>query len=256
VESRTENIGFDGLSTIENLWWYLRIGIPRTMTWLPALVALIGVGYIVSRRQVFHILLIGYVAAFLVTISLPALHWPRWTLQILPVLALFAAHGLNNLAVIPETLKKSRQSYLPAILISLVLITLFVPFYRTLLLNIKWSNYSTRVDTEKWLQTNIPAGSLLMMETFQMAVNAPGSQIHEVGFLAEMYLTPAEMVAQGYDYVLTNEERYQRYYAEKDRYLRQVEFYESLFRQAQLIQEFTSSPTKAGPTIRVYSLSP
>ncbi|MDF1512887.1 MAG: glycosyltransferase family 39 protein [Anaerolineae bacterium] len=96
VESRMAHLGFDGLTPTGNFPWYLTTGIPRSMTWVPALVALFGTGFSLRQRPPIPKLLVGYVVAFLFTISLPALHWPRWTLQILPVLALFAAHAVNH----------------------------------------------------------------------------------------------------------------------------------------------------------------
>jgi len=254
IESRTANLGFDGLSPAGNFLWYLTTGIPRTATWPPAVCALIGIGFILWRRKPLQLLLTGFITVFLVTISLPALHWPRWTLQILPLLALIAVYGVDQL--ISFIMQKGRyaQRIQRFLFMTSMLVILILPVYRVIVLNIKWSHFTTRITMANWVKEHIPPGSLVAMETFQMVVDAPGSQIHEIGFLAEMELSPKELAAQGYDYAITNQERYGRYYAEPDRYPEAIAFYEALFKEALLIQEVKNSTTRAGPTIQIYQL--
>src|SRR4029079_9775378 len=57
-----------------------------------------GGGLGVWRRTPAHLLLLGYVVVFLVLISASALHWHRWTIQVLPVLALFAGAAVQHLS--------------------------------------------------------------------------------------------------------------------------------------------------------------
>ncbi|MDF1512886.1 MAG: hypothetical protein P1S60_03645 [Anaerolineae bacterium] len=87
-------------------------------------------------------------------------------------------------------------------------------------------------------------------------MDAPGSQIHEVGTLPEIGLSYDAFAAYGYHYAIISDQRYGRYYTEKERYPEAIAFYESLFADALLIQAFPNSLTKPGPNIRVYQLAP
>jgi hypothetical protein len=77
--------------------------LPASITWPRYLLALAGIGLAVRRRRPRQLLLLLFVATFLATISLSSLHWQRWIIQVLPVLALFTAAALYGL-----TLRASR----------------------------------------------------------------------------------------------------------------------------------------------------
>ncbi len=105
------------------------------------------------------------------------------------------------------------------------------------------------------LALGLAVATRYFMATFQMPIDVPGSQTQEVGTLAELGLSVDALIMQGYHYAILNQERYGRYYAEPERYPEAVGFYDTLFKEATLLQEFHNSPTQAGPTIQIYALT-
>lgn len=97
-EARTSHLGADGLSPLGNFVWYLTAALPDALTWPQMLVLAIGVVAAALRRKGRVLVLTGWALLFLAAISLPALHWNRWALPIVPCLTLLAAHGVDTLA--------------------------------------------------------------------------------------------------------------------------------------------------------------
>ncbi len=89
------HLGADGLSPLGNLWWYLTVALPSAVTWAHMALAAVGLVVVFARRETRPLLLVGYAALALVAISVPGVHWARWTLPLLPVVWLLAAAGLR-----------------------------------------------------------------------------------------------------------------------------------------------------------------
>jgi hypothetical protein len=135
------------------------------------------------------------------------------------------------------------------------LLVLFIsPVYQSIMLTVNMMNFSTRVHTANWMRENLPAGSYVALENIYMDVKTPELIIHTVGTLVDLGLTPAEMLAQGYQYAIANQDNYRLYYEEPARYSEAIAFYETLFKEALLIQEFKHSTTQGGPTLQIYQL--
>lgn len=62
----------------------------------------------------------------------------------------------------------------------------------------------------------------------------------------------ANLAGQGYDYVVVSSSIYDRFFAEAERYPKEVEFYQTLFAQGKLVEEIAPTYWMAGPTIRIY----
>src|SRR5438876_767147 len=87
-ETKTSHLGADGLSPAGNLLWYLHEAIPDALSWPVALLAVAGVLLVLRDRRPKPLSLVVLVVAFLGSISLSSLHWERWLIPVLPVLAL------------------------------------------------------------------------------------------------------------------------------------------------------------------------
>jgi hypothetical protein len=71
---------------------------PKNITWVHSLLAAAGTVLVVGEKRKKGWLLLAFLVLYMVGISLLPLHWERWLLQILPVLAIFAAFGLTTVA--------------------------------------------------------------------------------------------------------------------------------------------------------------
>jgi hypothetical protein len=276
VEARNNQVGADGLTPMGNLQWYLSEAIPGALTWPVALLSLVGLGLILWRRKPEGLLLAGFALLFLVEISIHSLHWQRWTIQILPLLALFAAHalaqGIDLLASRARVALSARRTLLVG---GLALIAAW-PAGQIVAADIRLASPSTHAVARDWIFANIPPGSRIAQEWFAAALNpadfveygverqtAPGP-----GQPYELYERVALPVArtlddyrrEGYRYLVTSSRQYDGYLnASRDqpgRYAREADFYRELFAEAELLQEIRPSTTRGGPTIRIYELAP
>ncbi len=253
-ESRNTHLGADGLSPPGNFFWYVTEGIPLGLTWPIAIFAAVGVGLIIYRRKVPQLLLLGFVLVFLMIISLPALHWKHWVVQILPILALFAADGLTVAVEKLSALFKQNPRLKPALLALFLLLVSVWPAYQLALHGIRNSRPSTNILARNWIINNLPAGSKVAVDNV-----LPLAETQFVVFEAKVSLAAENYTVDqarqlGWGYVVAISDMYNTYLNNPGRYPEQVTFYETLFTKGQLLQQFEPSATRRGPTIRIYKL--
>jgi hypothetical protein len=61
---------------------------------------------------------------------------------------------------------------------------------------------------------------------------------------------------EGYRYLVVSSRMYNRYFEEPERYPKEVNFYQTLFEQGELLHQFAPTRTIGGPVIRIYRLHP
>lgn len=159
LEARSTHLGADGLSPAGNFSWYLIRAIPLSITWPQAVLAALGVALVVWKRQSLQILLLGFVVTFLAGISLSPLHWQRWVIQILPLLALFTALALDRaVAYLSTRLRPTGLVQRVSIATALLLISAW-PAYQLILFDVRQASRSTRVLAREWVLQNLPAAA-------------------------------------------------------------------------------------------------
>jgi len=249
-ENRTEHLGADGLSPIGNFVWYLTDAIPMSLTWPIYILAFIGLGVAVYRLQPATVIVASFVLIFWVGISLPALHWQRWLIPILPLWALFAASGLMIIIKkLPLNVPKSQLW-----LLALVTISLW-PSYHLVLDGTRLMGNNTRTLARHWVFENIPPDAHLATEAYTAFFrNQSRYQIKTSFSLAQLEGSLDQAYHQDIRYVLVSSEIYNRIYAEPERYGTQIERYETLFANEILVKEFVPGYLERGPTIRIYQL--
>jgi hypothetical protein len=254
-ESRTIHLGADGLSRPGNLLFYLTQVIPDTLTLPQVCLAVVGLAIVLIHRKVLQILLFFYTVIFLLAISLLALHWPRWIIPILPVLALFTAYGLEELVgwIANRSLfAKWNGARSSLFLVGLVALNLW-PGYQLALFEVQQINPSTRVLARQWALAHLPPNSKIVEEWYTIPLAETGFKVDERYALAERpdldYYSK-----RGYDYLVVSSFMYERYLAEPQRYARESQFYLTLFNKGHLIYRIQPSRLHGGPIILVYKL--
>jgi hypothetical protein len=253
-EARTTHLGADGLSPTGNFLWYLTQAIPTAISLPQAVLVLVGVGIALLKKRLKPMLLVGYATIFLIGISLSPLHWARWAIQIMPILALLAGDAI---LFISERMAGSARMNLRWASALAILVTLAVsvqPAYQLTLLNLQDSNPSTRILAREWIVENIPAQSKIVQETSAAPLSGSDYQVTERILARDHELS--DYYQEGFQYIVASSGVYARYFAEPERYAREVAFYQALFQQGELLQQFIPSRTTGGPTIRIYRLQP
>jgi hypothetical protein len=136
---------------------------------------------------------------------------------------------------------------------TLILLISILPAYKLIVHNIREAMPSTRVLAREWILHNLSTDSLIAQEWYTAPLEGTNFTITQSFSLAERSLD--EYREAGYRYLVVSSGIYERYMAEPDRYRQEVTFYESLFNQGILLQQFDPSVTRGGPTIRIYELN-
>jgi hypothetical protein len=252
AEAEPGHVGADGLSPVGNVLWYLRDSLPSDLTWLVALLAAVGVGLSVGRRNRLAMVLVAYVALFLVLISASTLHWHRWTIQVLPVLMLFAGFALQSLP--------RRLGVLGVAVASIQLGAQLLVF------DLQQLQPSPRVLAREWLVGHATPGASVVSEWY-------GPPLDGSGLAPRVRFSLADQPLDSYrGYLVVSSAVYDRYFAEPERYASQVRFYEELFARGRLLAEFRAQgpkalvglggaecncwlhPTRGAPSLRIYAL--
>jgi hypothetical protein len=255
--SHSSHPGIENLSPWGNLFWYLGQAIPSTLPWLQTFCLISGIILILFQRKTKQLLILEFVVAFLIFISLSGLHWQRWIIPILPMLAIFVAHAFDTIFTWIIIQFKVNRVIEYGLLITIGLI-FSLPNISTLISSYQNQNLAhTRLIAGIWLRENLPSGSKILIEEDSAVLgkhNFEAQQFFSLGELGELGLTLDDAYQYGFDYVIVSSLKYDRYIENPTRYPNQVEAYQSLFENTTLIQEFQPSSTVRGNTIRVYTL--
>ncbi len=244
-EARGTHLGSDGFSKAGNFLWYWSASLPKNLTWPILVVSMMGVGFSIWRKRMLQFLMFAFILIFLVGISLSALHWDRWIIQLLPLFTLFAGAGL---VAIGRRLKHGAGQ--KAVWASALLLAL-LPGYQSVLQNLRQFNPSTRILARKWIIENIPPGSRIDQEWYTAPLG--GTEFVTRKALTLSVAGSLEYFRKkGVPYVVVSSAVYARYFAEPSRCAEQVRFYNQLDKEGTLLQEFKPSKTRGGPTIKIY----
>jgi hypothetical protein len=241
--------GADGFSKPGNFAWYWSHSIPRALT-LPVFAALlIGVGQLLWDRRVLSLFLGLFVLVFVTGLSLSSLHWDRWIIPILPVLALLAAAGVVKSA----HMIKQKAGW--SILWFLVVLSAAQLAYKVSIQNQRQHNPSTQVLARDWIVANVPSGSIIFQEWYAAHLRdapyfvATAFSMSQVGDLEYFQNENA-------DFLVVSDYIYSRFFREPKRYPNEVRYYQELFKKGRLEKSIRPSLTTGGPEIRIYRISP
>jgi hypothetical protein len=241
--------GADGLSPWGNLCFYLTQAFPRALTPPLALLALAGFVRSVWRSNPERRFLGLFGILFLAGLCLCSLHWERWLIQVLPLGALWGAWALRGAG------SGLRARGLARLRLPVLLAVLAWPLQQAVFQNIRQSGTSTRIEAREWVLGNLPAGAQLAQEWYTAPLDGCSYKVDLRFSLAEGR-EAGRYRKLGYRYLLTSSDVYSRYYADPLRYAREIAFYEELSRSAEVLQVFSPSLLRGGPTIHVYDLGP
>lgn len=253
-EARNSHPGADGLTPPGNLWWYLTQAIPATFTWPLAVLVGLGVVIVLFKRQRPQLLLLGFVSIFLVGISLSALHWQRWIIQVVPMLALFAAHSLTQIGGGLARYWQLRPLTQQGLIILLVVLCSAWPMKHLIYYTLREASPSTRILAREWVLQHLPEGSKIAQEAYTAPLDDTGYVTFNIFSLATSGHTLEEAYQDGFRYIIVSEGIYSRYLAEPEHYPAEVKLYQSLFTQGKLLQQFEPSALRSGPLIQIYEL--
>jgi 4-amino-4-deoxy-L-arabinose transferase-like glycosyltransferase len=183
-EARDTHLGADGLSPLGNLWFYLATAIPQSISWPQWLLAGVGCMIALWKKKLPAILLVAYVAIFLGGISRSSLHWSRWIIQTLPILALLAAYATDQIVLSLAHLREYSPQTSSIAKVMAVLALSASPLYTTMLVDNRLANESTRILARKWIIDILPKGSRILQERYSAPLAGADFEVIERGTLS------------------------------------------------------------------------
>lgn len=231
--------------------YYLLIAIPLNSTWPQLLCGIGGMVSLFKQKKAATVLLLLFLISHIVIICIPALFWPRWIIQILPIIALFAAIGIEKLVQILSKYIRIR----PAVL-------LFICTGVFLCMNIAGVTHvimrraypTTELVAREWMIEHLPAGSHIGVEWLAVQlVQTPfflesQSPLPEGGSLNEWR-------AKGVTHLVVNRSVSQDYIEDtSNEFAGFRSFYAELEKEGVLIKEIQPHIQQYGSHIQIYKI--
>ena len=247
---------------LENLEYYLTGAIPDAISWPAYLAALIGIVRACTSRDPRRLVLVGFLGVFLAGISASPLEWQRWIIPIVPVLLVFTADTVMQVAAAAARLAQSHgPSRAPAWLtlvavgaVGLLAVTA-VPAVSLVNLDRTETSPSTRQLMRAWIVDHVPAGA-------RIAEEVKGPELRSAGYEALQRFdlpadgTVADYVAHGYRYFVVNAYIGLEYRLRARRFPAHAAFYVFLRRHGQLLDDARPVGDQTGPHLKLYRVDP
>lgn len=221
-EARSVHLGADGLGFFGNLNYYLTVFI-NTAGYEAVFALVAGIFWCVRKRSAAT-LSMGMGMIFWICTSVLALHWERWGMPIYIFFVILTAIGISYLYSL------SKKKFSKIFICTLGAIIFFNSAASSLILVQKSITTEARVDAIQFCKEHgITKDNSLYEGYTPFLLNAPGTI--KIGFDAHGKLSfPANI-----KYLILSSEMYNRYYAEPIRYAQQVNKYENIQNDNELI---------------------
>ena len=168
----------------------------------------------------------------------------RFLVPMIPALALAAGYTFS---FIHKQIPDKRQ---PVLLI-LGLLLLIEPVLWVGRFDNRLAQTEVRTLARQWIIDNIPADSYIARERYSPNLENEG---YSAQLFDQLYDNPPQWyIDQGYDYIIFAEARYRTIYLDPERYPAEIQAYERLFENLELVQTF-NGPYVGRPDheIRIY----
>lgn len=250
-ETQSNFAELTGLGPFGNLHYYVVEGIPEAIGKYLTGSAFIALVVVPFRRRTFktYIYLILLVV-FATGTCLNPRHWARWSLPMLPILALLAGYGLTCIydlikVVLSRRLPVSVAGTASLIVVSVIgLSALFFPTRRLIFDQWQKSRLSERAMVFPYIKEKIPPGTKIALDS---SWDWPDYELYQVtpdiwrpDFVPPRphnYRTPEDLARAGFQYMIV--QRWNREYymleEQKDKYPQEYAFFHALTKRAPLI---------------------
>jgi len=239
----TGHAGMEG----NTLNWYLaylwRVEGPVAL--LAVLEILRGI-YARSKRS---ILLSVFPLVYFAFISSLVVRNDRTLLPLTPFLFLLASSLVVNLFRQTNTRRLNTRKALTLAAVVLVIVSLTVPFLRTVKNNFQLTTVDSRETARIWIAHNLPSGARIAIESYAPYVDPQRFSVQGFGRMIDQ--TPEWYIANGFQYLIFSQGMFGRFYREPDRYSNDVSQYEKLFRAFDMVKTLTDG----GYEVRIYHVT-
>lgn len=207
------------------------------------------IGYIRTRNRT-GLILASFAIPYTLYISTLNIRNDRTILVTLPILLIMAADVLGSAwqRILKSGSLRFRQLALALLTAFAVLSTVYL-VYRTTEANVKKTTPDAREYARQWIETNIPAGTRIAMESYSPFIDPAH---YSVAYFPQLTLNlPHWYRQQDYDLLVFSSHQFGRYYINPDQYSEQVAMYDALWECFPEIAHFDQN----GITIQVHQVT-
>jgi 4-amino-4-deoxy-L-arabinose transferase-like glycosyltransferase len=247
--------GHAGAMGSGNWWFYISYLARYGMGFGQFGLALLGIGALLWGRRQKDVLYLVFLGLYFYEISSFTVRFTRNLLPIVPLLAIYAAAGLELIVgwIGGKGEVKARRRRLAAAAGALVLIgTLYYPVQDRVVEEIKSRLAYSGALIAEWIPANIPDGAVVAAELYTPRIEWGSRRLVYQRFL---YRKPPGWYAdQGVGYLIFNSYAYQRYYDHPDEYAAEIAGYEALFThpRMKLLHTINGKDDHHGPIFKIY----
>jgi len=264
-----------GNGILENVVYYINLLITNDLAIVGFVLLLLGAFLLIRSRKLINLMLLTFPIVYLVAISAVSLHYNRYMLPSLPFFVIIVAYAFITIT----TFITQKLSQYPALIVNgIFFVALLFPLASTVITRgNELAGPDTRTVAGQWMLENLPPNSNILMEFYSPqlsfgAFNYYGGlwsgerslllltpEEFKTDFVIARNITgriPTEQILNGdIDYVVITE-FYERYLAEADLYQDQIDNYETLMENGELVYEIRPiSGQQSGPPISIYQLT-
>jgi hypothetical protein len=224
----------------------------QSLGWAGLIAALCGVvlsirATVMGPARARSVMLAGFTLAYYYVMATSHQIYGRYTLPLLPFVALLAAIGV---ATVARTLRPRVPARLqPGVIAALVLVLLTPPAVRAISFDRTTARSQTVDLAYRWIDTHVPDGVIIVAETYPSQLVSTRFRISSVAPLRGK--TFEQYAADGVDYVLISAAGYDPAFKAPDNYREAHAAYLSLFKQAREVASFTPSEEVPGPGLKL-----
>ena len=247
--------GHAGAMGTGNWWFYISYLARQGMGYAQFALALLGIGALIRGRRQKDALYLVFLGLYYYEIAGFTVRFTRNLLPVLPLLAIYAAMGLELVLgwiAGRGEVKQGRRRLALAAGVLIVAGTLWYPVHDRVWEEIKGRRpYAGRLIAD-WVPKNIPDGAVVAAELYTPPIEWGERRLIYQRFL---HRKPPEWYARrGVRYFIFNSYSYQRFYDFPKEYGDEIAGYETLFNHPQMVPIHTvnENDDHRGPIFRVY----
>ena len=245
----------------EPAWLTYYKHLSRSMDWPAFLLLLGGLGLGAVRAvrgpgRVRWTVSIAFPLLYYYFLSGQALVFGRYLLPLLPFVCLLAAVGTVSGVSLLRRFDIPRAPR-TAIIAALTAAALVPPAWQSIGFIRMISRTSTVEQAHNWIQSDIPKGSSIVIETQALLLSPRAYKVKNVPRLVLDSRTPGDYdsyVKAGVDYIVASSQKYGDPLARPKDFPELYEAYSHLFGQSREVMRFTPNAEHPGPEIRVFRL--
>lgn len=267
-EATYEHVSHTGEGFFHNLWWYVTKASLASVGTVGLVLAAAGFFIWIRTNKKEGVIFSILPVVFLLFLSLLRLKWERWTMPAVPFLCMLAALAIVGVG---SAFQRWGRKAVCATTVLVFMIAWLPLVHSAYIQSREMSGVHTRTQAHDWIVASIPEGSKILNEIYgpQLPKNKydvyyisnwgkleqaskDGPANYRVGGNVGRIKDINEIRRAGMEYFVMSH-MYSRFLAEKEKYPKIVQNYETVMNSATLLHKINPEPGRnRGPKLRIY----